>query len=81
MSSRHGRRGPAMKPAAAERLGPGRRWISVREAARYIGVHEMTIRDWLSAGKLRGGRIGRCVRIDARDLDRRLEESAAKGQP
>jgi len=53
-------------------MDQNRRWISVREAAVYLGVHEMTIRKWVDQGKLGAVRIGRCVRLDLRQLEDRL---------
>jgi excisionase family DNA binding protein len=54
----------------------GRRWISCREAATYIGVHEMTIRDWISRGLVPSCRIGRCIRVDIRRLETQLERQS-----
>jgi excisionase family DNA binding protein len=50
-----------------------RRWISCREAAAYLSVHPMTIRDWVNRGLVPSARIGRCVRIDLRALEAKLE--------
>jgi excisionase family DNA binding protein len=46
-----------------------RRWISVNEAAAYLGVHPMTVRKWIDQGKLGAVRLGRCVRLDLRQLE------------
>jgi len=51
----------------------GRRWISCREAAAYLSVHEMTIRDWISRGLVPSCRIGRCIRVDLQALSEQLE--------
>jgi excisionase family DNA binding protein len=51
----------------------GRRFVSCREAAVYLSVHEMTIRDWISRGLVPSCRIGRCIRVDLRRLEAQLE--------
>lgn len=37
--------------------------LSVKEAAIVLGVHEMTVRDWIKAHKLRAVRVGRLIRV------------------
>ena len=54
-----------------------RRFISVAEAAVYLSVHEMTIRDWISRGLIPSCRIGRAIRIDLRRLEEGLEAQLA----
>jgi len=58
-------------------MDQNRRWISVREAAVYFGVHEMTIRKWIDQGKLGAVRLGRCVRLDLRQLEDELARQVA----
>ena len=54
----------------------GRRWISCREAAAYLSVHEMTVRDWISRGLVPFCRIGRAIRVDLRKLEAQLERQS-----
>ena len=53
--------------------------IGVREAARIIGVHENTIRNWIASGrlqavKLAGGRFRRLSRREVERIAARLPE-------
>jgi len=57
-----------------------RRWISPKEAAERLGLHPMTIYEKFYRGELPGGRVGRCVRIDWSELERRLEIQAGERQ-
>lgn len=54
-----------------------RRYISVQECAEVYSVHPMTVRKMISRGEIPSIRLGRAVRIDLRELDRRL---GAQGQ-
>ena len=56
-----------------------RRWITVRETAERLSVHEMTVRDWVNRGLVPAVRIGRTVRVDLRTLETQLE-TQAQGQ-
>lgn len=40
-------------------------YLTLREAAELLKVHENTIRNWLKAGELPGKKIGRLWRISA----------------
>lgn len=47
--------------------------LSVREAARRVGVSEKTIRRYIDAGRLRAFRFGsKLIRVDIADLDAML---------
>lgn len=50
-----------------------RRWITVREAAEYLGLSIKGTYDLTAAGKLPAARVGRLVRIDLRALQADLE--------
>lgn len=50
-------------------------WFSVREGARYIGVHRETLYDWIRSGFCRCARIGpskRLIRLRRSWLDAAL---------
>ena len=57
----------------------GRRFVSVKFAARYLSVHEMTVRSWINEGRIPCARIGRSVRVDLKVLTQQLEAQAAAG--
>lgn len=48
-----------------------RDWMTVDEAANYIGVHPKTVRKWYRTGRLPAYRVAGspAVRIDRADLD------------
>ena len=53
-----------------------RRWVSVEEAAAYLGVGDRTIRRWCNEGRLPQYRVGpRLVRLNIDDLDHYVEDS------
>lgn len=60
---------PKAKPADA------RRWASLDQAADYYGVHKMTVRRWIAAGKIAGYRVGpQQIRVDLNETDATLAE-------
>ena len=53
---------------------PRRRYVSVIEAAEYLGVSDRTIRQMVSDGRLTAYRNGRkLVRLDLNEIDARME--------
>ncbi len=44
-------------------------WITIRDAAKQIGVHQNTIRNWILRGDLKAERIGRIIRVRQSNLD------------
>lgn len=58
-----------------------RRWLSQVESARYLGVTDRTIRNYIARGVLPGHRVrgSRIVRIDVRDLDALLHPIPSGG--
>jgi excisionase family DNA binding protein len=53
------------------------RFISIAEAAKYLGVSERTVRNMLYDGRLRGHRLGgRVVRLKLSEIDTALEPYA-----
>lgn len=50
-----------------------RRFLSPREVSEYLGVHVMTVYDWIARGEIPSARLGRRVLIDRRRLDAQLE--------
>lgn len=57
-----------------------RRWITVREAAEYLGIAVKSAYDMAAAGKLPAAHVGRLVRVDFRALEADLKEQA-QGRP
>jgi excisionase family DNA binding protein len=44
--------------------------LTVRQAAELLGVHQNTIRNWITQGRLTAHRIGpKLIRINAEDLE------------
>lgn len=53
---------------------PGRAYVSINEAADYLGVTGRTIRQMIADGRLRGYRSGtRLVRLRLADIDEALK--------
>ena len=52
-----------------------RRWLTVREAASYLGVSERAVRARIERGRIPTRRQGRSVLIDREALDRGIEKS------
>lgn len=50
-------------------------WMTVRQAATFLGVHHSTIRNWCNVGGLPHSRVGRHIRIARTDLVTRLKPS------
>ena len=51
-----------------------RRWITCRECAEYLRLHEHGVRKMIDRGAIPAVRVGRAVRIDFKALERQLEE-------
>ncbi|MGP4057412.1 excisionase family DNA-binding protein [Mycobacterium sp. 4D054] len=50
-----------------------RRYVSIQDAAKYLGVTDRTIRAMISDGRLTGYRNGtRLVRVDLNEVDARM---------
>ena len=47
----------------------GKTYLTVDQAAKYIGKHPRTIRNWIINGRLPASRLGRELRIEESDLD------------
>jgi excisionase family DNA binding protein len=44
--------------------------VSIAVAAEHLGVSILTVRRWISQGKITGYRVGsRLIRVDVRELD------------
>jgi len=53
---------------------PRRRYVSITDAAEYLGVTDRTIRAMITDGRLTGYRNGRkLVRLDLNEIDARME--------
>jgi excisionase family DNA binding protein len=55
----------------ADNLVPAlRRWVSIQDAAEYLGVTDRTIRQMIADGRLTGYRSGtRLVRLDLNEIN------------
>ena len=63
---------------AARRVG--RRYSKISDAATYLDVHPITIRQMLADGKIRAYRSGqRLIRIDLNELDAMLAGETENG--
>jgi excisionase family DNA binding protein len=60
---------------------PASRWLTVAQAAEYLGVSERTIKRWIWNGQLTpskpGGDYGKCY-LKPADLDDLMEKSRAR---
>lgn len=58
-----------------DRNSLSRRYVSLDEAAEYLGVSKVTLRRAIRDGRLRAKRMGRqLIRIDLRELDALLSD-------
>ncbi|MEN6560095.1 MAG: helix-turn-helix domain-containing protein [Acidobacteriota bacterium] len=57
---------------------PARRWISTRECAELLGLSIAGVRKMISRGEIPAVHLGRTVRVDGRELERRLDAQLAK---
>ncbi len=48
-------------------------WLSLAEAASYVGVNPRSLRRWVAQGRLRGYHVGKLLRFRHDDLDRLME--------
>ena len=59
---------------AQSKAHESRRYLTYRGAAEYSSLSVRTLAELVAEGKLRPARVGRRVLLDARDLDRFLDE-------
>ena len=57
---------------------PKEPWLSIERAAIHADVSPDTVRNWISAGQLKAGRMGRVVRLRASDIDAMLLKDVIK---
>jgi excisionase family DNA binding protein len=50
-----------------------RRFVSVRIASEYLGIHEVTCRRLIDKGQIPAAKIGGSIRVDMRKLNEKLE--------
>ena len=50
-----------------------RRWISPRECAELLGLSVAGVRKMIARSEIRAVHLGRTVRVDGRELERRLD--------
>ena len=61
---------PSTRNATTPTITPRRRYVSVNDAAEYIGVTDRTIRQMVSDGRLTAYRNGaKLVRLDLNEID------------
>lgn len=59
---------------------PPKRWLTLDEAADYVGANEKTVRRYVAQGRLTGYRMGtRALRFDVADLDALMRPIPAGG--
>jgi excisionase family DNA binding protein len=71
---------PGPKPAgpSGRAAGPNRRLITLAEAADLLGMSTVSVRRLIWAGKLPVVRLTRRIQIDARDLERLVDQSKSR---
>jgi excisionase family DNA binding protein len=68
------------KPDSRPKVTAARRYAKISDAATYLDVHPMTIRQMLADGKIRAYRSGqRLIRIDLNELDAMLAGETENG--
>ncbi|MGA2363005.1 MAG: helix-turn-helix domain-containing protein [Candidatus Aminicenantales bacterium] len=60
---------------------PTRRWITVGDTAAMLSLHPMSVRKMIARGEIGAVHIGRAVRVDLRELERRLEQQNQANRP
>lgn len=50
------------------------KFLSTKESADYLNVHENSIRKWIKSGKLTAYKVGKDYRINVDDLQRFVEK-------
>lgn len=55
-----------------------RRWLTVAEAAAYLGINNKTAYVWAARGTLPAARIGGVIRVDLLKLDEFMERQTGK---
>lgn len=64
----------SLRLVGQNKVGPGRRYASLKEAAEYLGVTPRTCRAWIAEGRITGYRINaRLVRVDLNELDAAMQ--------
>ncbi len=56
-----------------------RRWLTIPEAAAYLGLSEKAIRRRIERGTIAYSRLGSGIRVDRRALDSQLERQRRNG--
>ena len=62
------------KKFITEELNPPKKKYTVKEAATKYNVTDLTVRNWIKKGYLKGDKIGRRVLIDSSELEKSLTE-------
>ncbi len=73
-------RNPARKQAGAARVSD-LRLVTVRDAARTLGVHEDTVRRLIQRKQLRAVKVGRAVRVEEAELAAYVRRQRGEPEP
>lgn len=56
-------------------------YLTVDQAAKHVGKHPKTIRNWIRLGRLPASRLGRELRIEESDLDAQYQPVQVQVKP
>lgn len=62
------------------KIDTNRKWISTREAARYLGVSKDWIKDRIESGVLHYSKVGNTVFLIMREVDNLIRRGAVSGR-
>ena len=56
------------------------KFFTVEQVAKKLQIHWQTVLTYIKSGKLKALKLGRCYRIDPRDLENFIESNKTKKQ-
>ena len=60
---------------------PASPWLSLKEAAEYLGVTKATVRKYIAAGHLHAAKLGhRTVRVSAASIERMMDAASQEAK-
>ena len=60
---------------------PASPWLSLKEAAEYLGVTKATVRKYIAAGHLHAAKLGhRTVRVSAISIERMMDAASQEAK-